>query len=324
MSINRRAFLTGGLSAAAVGASLPVLAVPLPRQGLNPTQAKAYRRLSQVDLDQTVALHVGWLEDQTTGRFADLSNTDLSGLTLSRVSLEGADLTGANLTETVFDEVDLSWARFVGSDLSCATLDFCCLAGTNFSKARLNQSRIVNQRPGDHGTDQAKSFDNVSFRHANLTCARIFGHLEEVNLSGANLIAADLSGSSFDQCEFVGADLTAANLNNSEIVGSNLSSAVLRYSKLGGATLYMNDLSGADLTGACMAGAFISGNYLTGAQIRNADLRCAKIDNYDSVGLIRSLSESEELGCQLDGAIINGRTFPWPGGQMPNRVWAET
>lgn len=322
MNINRR-----GLLAAAAAVLGITQSIKAPRAS-NPNWLRAYpnkgRRLSQADLDQAVALHAAWLEDPTTGRHADLTNADLSGLTLSRVSLEGADLSGANLTETVFEDVDLNWARFVGSDLTHATLVFCSLVGTNFSNACLNKSRILSLCWENHGEGRAKVFENVCFRQANLTGAQIYGVLDGVNFRGANLIAANLSGSSFRYCNFVGADLTAANLTETESEVTNYSSAILRNTNLSAASMVESSLNGADLTKACLTGAYLLSNRLNDLKLSQADLRCAYVDQtFDGQDLMFELSGPGHLGCRVEGAVINGKKFEWPRGPKPKKYWLD-
>jgi uncharacterized protein YjbI with pentapeptide repeats len=65
-----------------------------------------------------------------------------------------------------------------------------------------------------------------------------------VDLSRANLVAADLSGT----------DLSGASLNDANLGGADLSGTELGDASLNGANLYRADLSGTDLSGATLNG----------------------------------------------------------------------
>jgi hypothetical protein len=93
-------------------------------------------------------------------------------------------------------------------------------------------------------------------QQANLSGA----YLYEANLSGADLIGADLRGAYLYEAYLSGADLSGADLRGAYLIGAdlrgaylsraNLSGANLREANLRGAYLYEADLSGANLIGA--------------------------------------------------------------------------
>ena len=86
--------------------------------------------------------HAKWLEDNDTGKRADLRGADLCGANLSVANLReadlsgadlrwtnlrGANLCGANLCMANLHEADLHGADLRGTNLRGANLDFTCL-----------------------------------------------------------------------------------------------------------------------------------------------------------------------------------------------------
>jgi len=77
-------------------------------------------------------------------------------------------------------------------------------------------------------------------------------------------------------------------------------------------------MTAADLTGLKMTGARLKFNRLLDVKLRHADLRCTQFEkNFSCQALMKELVEPGHLGCQLDGAIVGGRQFPWLGGPKP-------
>jgi len=111
----------------------------------------------------------------TSLRCANLTDTNLSGLSLGQVDFTDADLRGANLQNTDLTQATLSGADFAGADLAGATL---------------------NQATAQH----------TDFHGANLTGAS----LVQTNLTGANLDDTKLGGANFSQATFDGTTLTGA------------------------------------------------------------------------------------------------------------------
>src|SRR6266567_3849792 len=103
--------------------------------------------------------------------------------------------------------------------------------------------------------------------HLNLSGADLrAAHLSGANLSHANLITADLRG----------ADLRAANLNEALLSGANLSGAYFIGADLSFANLKEAILSHANLSGAILSGAILSGATVGLTIFGNVDLRTAK------------------------------------------------
>ena len=137
---------------------------------------------------------------------ADLSKADLKGLDLPGIDLDQANLYGAQLQKALLWDSSMKSADLSNADLSGANLNGAFLWGADLQHAHLQ------------GTQEVSA------------C-----------LFGANLNGADLSETT---------DLSGANLIYAQLKGVNLRGARLKWAYLGGADLTGADLTGADLTGA--------------------------------------------------------------------------
>ena len=85
--------------------------------------------------------------------------------------------------------------------------------------------------------------------------------LQDVQLSGANLVRCKLEAADLRDSHFAGAEMTFANLRSSNFRGGDLQRAHLKNA----------DLEDADMVGASLAGADLSGANLNNADLRNTD-----------------------------------------------------
>ena len=100
---------------------------------------------------------------------ADLSNADLSGVSIYMANFEGANLSnanleGANLSEANLSRADLSGANLEGTDLSEANLDGTKLAGViqaSISFLKINKNITTDPHRGD--IDCSYNFDSENF-----------------------------------------------------------------------------------------------------------------------------------------------------------------
>ena len=79
------------------------------------------------ELKKVLELHYKWLNDESDGVKADLSDADLSDADLRGADLRGADLRGADLSSADLSSANLSDANLRGANLRGANLDFSCL-----------------------------------------------------------------------------------------------------------------------------------------------------------------------------------------------------
>jgi len=104
---------------------------------------------------------------------ANLTDANLSGLSLDQIDITGADLRGANLQNTDLTQATLNGADFQGANLAGATLDQSEAQGADFRDADLSGASAV-----------------------------------QTDLTGANLDDASLGGADFSQATFSGTAMT--------------------------------------------------------------------------------------------------------------------
>jgi uncharacterized protein YjbI with pentapeptide repeats len=158
--------------------------------------------MNQLIIDETLRLHSLWLQNDPSGKRADLSGANLTGANLSGANLSGANLSGADLTGANLTGANLSWANLTGAILRRAILTEADLTGAYLSEANLTGADLT-------GADLTK---------ANLSKA----NLSEADLTGANLYRANLREANLSEANLTGADLYGANLS-----GVNLTNATL-------------------------------------------------------------------------------------------------
>ena len=112
--------------------------------------------------------------------------------------------------------------------------------------------------------------------------------LSGADLVGANLRGADLVGANLRRAYLRDADLVGADLRDADLVGANLRDADLRGADLGGANLRDADLRGANLRDADLGGADLGSASF--ARITVRQLQC--VHNLDQTFLV-ALSERE-------------------------------
>ena len=150
---------------------------------------------------------------------------------------------------------------------------------------------------------------------ANLSKASLIGanlseaNLIEVNLSGTYLFGADLSEANLCEANLSGASLSDADLSGAYLAGADLSKANLIKANLSGARLRGADLIGANLHEASLIGADLSRVDLGGADLSEADLSEANL-------MEAKLHETKIKYAKLQGASfrrveVDGSTIIW-------------
>ncbi len=140
--------------------------------------------MNKKQLDEILAQHKIWLNNNAEGKRADLREADLQEANLQRANLQEANLIMANL-----QGVDLQGANLLDANLRNAYLQ-----GANLRKADLRKADL---------------------RGADLRNAYLLG----ANLLGANLRGADLQDSNLQEANLLGADLQGANLLVTDLQG---------------------------------------------------------------------------------------------------------
>ncbi len=140
---------------------------------------------------------------------SDLSQADLSGISLRKAGLGGTNLKGAQIVEADLDQADLrgadlSQANFSGTDLCNSDMHGVIAATANFSGVDLSDSDLS-------GAD----LRGVDFSEADLSSANLSGsNLQGAKLERTNLSSANLSGANLRAAALKGANLLDARLSN--------------------------------------------------------------------------------------------------------------
>jgi uncharacterized protein YjbI with pentapeptide repeats len=238
----------------------------------------------------------------------DLSQSDLSHANLSQAILSQAILTGTNLSSANLYGADLSGAILTEPDLPGdephnAILDHADLAGVKMDDGTQIERKwrlvweVVNQGGKSRdlsGADLiAADLHEIDLSGAIMVGARLDG----ANLRGADLSGADLNGASLRGADLADANLTGANLYEAQLVGAHLPA------DLGGATLRKANLSGANLWGFNLNGLNLSRADLTGANLAEADLHDANLSEAHLEGAYLWLTDLR--GANMRGAYLN-------------------
>jgi len=123
--------------------------------------------------------------------------------------------------------------------------------------------------------------------------------LNKAKLSGADLSHDDLSGADLTQSDLRQADLSGANLQNAHLWRSNLSRANFNEANMAGCTLGRTNLSNSVLQRADLKGATIAFSNLSYADLEKADLSGTDLSQTD-------LSWANLSGANLRGARLVG------------------
>jgi len=100
--------------------------------------------------------------------------------------------------------------------------------------------------------------------------------LERLDLTGAQLAAADVQQAHLEGCKLAGADLTGALLRQTQLDQADLSGADLSGANLFECDLLKADLRGATLAGADLRGADIGQSNASAAKFVSADMKAAR------------------------------------------------
>ncbi len=170
---------------------------------------------------------------------AIIKNADLSYSNFAGTNLENADLSGANLTKANFPTVNLKNAKIKNADLSYSSLDGANLESTDLTQTILIRTFMRNTNlTNTDFTNADLKFANIRF--SNLTNTKFLN----ADLMGATLLKANILGSSI----FINANLLDAELRGTTIAGADFTGAILVNADFTGAILDNVDFSGADLT----------------------------------------------------------------------------
>ena len=161
---------------------------------------------------------------------ANFTNADLGGANLTGAKLTGANLSGTKFSETTLLEGVIS-GGITGTPVSLpSTYPGSCWGGLPHTQAncRLDQRRYWTLINGYLVGPQA-NLKNANLAGADLRAA----DLNDIpNLTGADLVGANVSGNDLRRANFTKADLGSANLSSTWVTGTNFSKAILTSANL--------------------------------------------------------------------------------------------
>ncbi|MEM7716061.1 MAG: pentapeptide repeat-containing protein [Cyanobacteria bacterium P01_A01_bin.68] len=234
---------------------------------------------------------------------ANLSHVNFENTNFPRVNLNYANLEHANLTNVVIrgnyrnslkgvnlDKANLSYASFVGVDLTKASLKQAIfkettfwyvnlkdadLTGTNLKNSIFKSIFWLNTQIGN--IEDLPEKELLSWQLVNQLIDD--ENLRDIDLSEINLEGANLEGINLSHVNLKRARLTKINLANANLQGSNLQQAYLFRANLDNADLSNADLSVAHLAGANLTNTNLSNANLTQAKLNNVNLFNANLKN---------------------------------------------
>ena len=254
----------------------------------------------RAEVERAVALGLRrFAELDFTG--ADLSGLDLRGVDFAGAWLESADLhgsniSGADLTGAVLAHANLQGAIGVGAKLACANLGGAKLAGVVLDEAQLGGAILAGCRLAGTSLRRAQLADtdllDAQWGEADWRGVRAARQLfYKLDLRGLVLAEADLSDANFVECDLSGSDLRGALLQRASFVGCKLDGAQLAGVQAAGVVFAQGcSLAGADLShgqfrqghfgetgleGAKLVRAVLDEAFLGAARLERCDLRLA-------------------------------------------------
>ena len=151
----------------------------------------------------------------------DISNTCLIVANLHRLQLPTISITNA----------DLRFADLQQADLHRADLNHSDLRGVDARSTNLNSARLYYCKL-DHGDFSGSDLASATLEGAQSIEATFF---DSANLTGANLLLAQLTGAHLEHANLTDSTLTASNLMGAHLEHANLTRAYLGGAHLTGA-----------------------------------------------------------------------------------------
>jgi len=182
---------------------------------------------------------------------SDFRNVDLSGARFLGTQIDGSDFSGASLVGADFTGGPGECTQLDPPQPEVTTCDVDCIFGTE----------PVSGRKTD--------FSNAILASTTAPSLQLDGQkLSGVILKGAQLAAGSFDGYDLTGSDLTGADLTGARLNGATLDGLDLSGLSMTGAQFGGASLFEVNLQGAVLDDAQMVGARLNLSNLKGASLR--------------------------------------------------------
>lgn len=168
---------------------------------------RARRRVTQGELDDSIALHRQWLDDRSLGRRANFESCDLSGLDFGinvehQVVLRNADFTDADLNgiegnDVNFQHASLQYANLAGSHLKAPVFSNATLNGADCRGVLWGSQSATTAFVAQQKRPEPAVFMNTLLSNAVFDRARIRGYFYDCSLAAASFEMTDLSQSHF-------------------------------------------------------------------------------------------------------------------------------
>jgi len=202
--------------------------------------------LRGADLSRAVLANTRF-NDAQLGPYQSAQDIASQATRLHAAKITGASFSGATLLEAAFDKANLQDTSFAFARLENVSFRGADLRGANFAKADLGDgmTEVIESAGGKVARPMTKDhLLEAIAQHAEWIASDgrrgSRAVLHGLNLAGARLVAADLSG----------ADLSEVNLAGADLSGAKLICTDLRNANLGRATVQNADFRGAMLDGA--------------------------------------------------------------------------
>ena len=238
----------------------------------------------------------------------NLSASDFTGVSMTRMDARSADFSGAALVDTSWNLSNLTGADFSGADLTGSEAWKANLALAELGTATLEESCW---RELEGGVCPATLPAGWICRSGWLLGATMDCTLGPYGdpVTGMDFSALDLSMSSFPDAAFVegtfaGSDLSSANLENSRFTGTNLSGCDLSNANMGGIEMEGVNLTGVDMSSADLDnGRSIRFASITGCPTLPIGMACL---SGTILGPYANLREADLSGLDLSGIDLTG------------------
>lgn len=205
-------------------------------------------------------------------------NTSWGGCDFGSSPVTGSNFSGATMNFCDFEDASPSGCTFDGASLRFAQFSGTNLGGSSFVGADLTNAVFFTANP--NGADFTDAICQADFPALNFGFPDSSAIFTRADLTGANLLGAGLTSSSFvdatmtscfaefaefQDCDFAGADLT----------GAVMGTAIIQNCSFDGATVGGVDFGDTDLSGSTFAGCDFTGVDLSGATLTGADFSSA-------------------------------------------------
>ena len=247
----------------------------------------------------------------------NLSNVNLSNTNLTNVNFTNSNLTSVNLTNAITNGITLIGTTLTNVNLSNRDLSNTNLAGSILINTNLSNTNLTNSNLSN--IDLSSSIlTNSILINSNLTNSKLNNlnlanfNLTDVNFTNADLTNVDLSNSILDRIILVGTILTNVNLSNRDLSNTNLSGAKLINTNLSNTNLTNSNLSNIDLSSSNLTNSILINSDLTNSNLTNVDLTNLPLDGaiLISTNLTNvNLSNRNLSNTNLSNSILQNTNF---------------